>query len=364
MFRQWMILMAEVDAGGGGGGGTPPAGAGGDAGAAGGGGTPPAPGGAGGSAGGEGEKPPRDDGRNDKGQFAKKEGGDGEAGKEKPEPPRKVKVPWKFKDKEGRETSGEDEIEEKDLVRSHQIVRGLRLKHEEGVREREALQQQIAELQGKLQSAAQGDLSAILPEDANQIEWTAQQLEQRLQEQALDPKDRQIAQLTKQLQQHAEREAERQRQAEAQEHDRQARLRVQWIGQTVIPLVEKHGLPRNDLVLERAVKYLYSAERQGITDPDPELIAEEVINEFTGTLETVTEKMDGAKVLKLFPRLAAKIAEALREQYKVKKAAAAPPAPKKDDAQRQQERGKEPAVAPQRKLMSDKEMDAHLGIPR
>jgi hypothetical protein len=355
---KWPYLMAEADGGGGG-----------DAGnAAPEGGVAPAVTG-GGGAGGDGESAraaPRDDGRDERGRYARKDGGEGAGDPKaaKPPEPKKYKVPYKYRGQDGKDVEGEDEVDENRLIRSYQVERGLRLKMEDHAKERESWAAKEREYQERLTAATQ-DARAFLPEDADPVEYHAQQLERLLQARTLDPKDRQIAKLTQALQERDQREQERSQQEQEAAQRRDAARVVDHIASKVIPLVEKAGLPKNDLALERATKFYFSALRQGIDDPDPEIIAEEVVGEFAGTLESMSEKMDGARVLKLFPRLGAKIAGALRDQYKQRQAATQQPAPKKDAEQRQQERGAKPAEAPARpRLLSDKAMDEHLGIPR
>lgn len=352
------ILMNEVaDTGSGGGGG--------DGEVAQEGGTAAAPPPSGGAAGAPDAKAPRDDGRDDKGRFARK---DGEPEPEKKAPPPKVlrKVQVKFKGKDGKEIVQEDEVDEDQLVRSHQVARGLRMKAEEWAKEREERDRKIAELEERLQRGVREDSRFILPEDVNPIEYHSAQLERLLAEHAQDPKDRQIAQLRSQLEERERREQEReQQQQEAAERAEAVRI-VEHIRSKVVPLIEKAGLPQNDLGLERAVKHYYSALRQGIEDPDPEIIAEEVVGEFAGTLESVAEKLDGERALRLFPKLSFKIAAALRDRYKAKATAKAGPAPQKTDAERRAERERagveKPPPAERPRLLNDREMDKLLGI--
>ncbi len=314
--------------------------------------------------------PARDDGRDGKGRFAKKDGvEDPEADPKKgKEPPLKFKrkVQVKFKDKDGKETVQEDEVDEDRLAQSYQVERGLRMKAQEWATEREQLNGQLQAMQQAIQRGVREDSRHFLPQDVNPIEYHSQQLEKLLAEHAQDPKDRQIAQLRGQLEETSRKEQEREQQAQEAGERREAARIVEHIGSKVIPLVEQAGLPRNDLALERAVKHFYSARRQGIDDPDPAIIAEEVVSEIAQTMESVAAKMDGEKLLKLFPGASKKIAEALRARYQKARTVAAAPTPKKTEEERAKARGTpDPAKngAP-RQLLNDREMDKRLGIPR
>lgn len=314
---------------------------------------------------GEGEKPAREDGRDEKGRYLNKDGTNAAAAPKDP-PKFKTTVRVKYTGKDGKEVEEDEEVDEDRLKIAYQVERGLRIKAQEHAEERKKWETEKAEFFGRVSRGIHEDARHFLPEGVNPIEWHSKQLEALLAEHAQDPKDRQIAQLKGQLEEVAREKQEREQKEKDAGERREAVRMVDHIAKTVIPLTEKAGIPKNALALELATKHYYAARRQGIEDPDPELIAEEVIGEFAGSLEGIADKLDGRRALKLFPKLTAKITSTLREMYKERQAAANPAAPKKTEEERKAARGgngEAKVEPPQRpRLMNDRELDRHLGI--
>ena len=186
----------------------------------------------------------------------------------------------------------EREVTEDELVRNYQLREASNAKFEEA----NAMRQQAAQLAKILQDGDPRELFRKLGKDPRALaeQWLAEALEEEM----LDPKDKEVRQLKRQL---ADKEATEKAARDQQERAQHEQLKQHYqanLQKDILEVLDTAGLPKSSRTVARIAYYM----QQGLHN-DVELSPRDVVDlvrqDYIQEIQDLTGNLDGDKLLAL-----------------------------------------------------------------
>lgn len=271
-----------------------------------------------------------------------------------PELPKSFKVKTRIDGKDE-----EREVSYDDLVASWQMRAASSKRFEEIQRERKETEAKLKELESLPKSFLENPVAQYMRANPGStkkeaLEWLAQHMDPLLNEETMDPKERQLRQREEELKIKQAELDRQQKEREQAEFEAEVGRQKDMLASKFEPALQKAGLPADPTTFAMMVQ-LYRHNRDLGLDLTPDEMAKSLVEKEVERQGALFDKMEGEQILQAFPILAKKVHKAIIDRYEKRSLGTSP---ERTSSVTQGE-----PKQPQRpKLVSDRDMNRRLGI--